>query len=610
MQFSLSPLPIVVLMAIFLAITISVIAWRFRRSTSESWPLVILMLFVAEWLISYYLELVSLNLDTSITMAKFQWIGVAFCPTLFFIFALTYYKRRFFFRRLHLILLAIIPAATLVIVFTNEAHHLIWTQYFTSRSGDMTLSYPSYGGWFWFYAVYSYSLLLFASYNLIRQAVSTANRNRWQSVAVLLAVLAPWVSNMLYGLDVINGVDPTPISFSFSGLMLWIGIFRFHLLNVLPAARAMIIDSMKDGILVIGTDNRIIDCNLAASKILDMDVRTLQQKNLGQLIDSHPELSDIAINTSGKDSHIEIMKGGKSYQYGSEGSRIEVERNGKRYQYDVVSSPIRSSTGGKMGYVLSLHDITEKVDMLVELHDSWAKELESRSALEQDVAARSMFINVLAHELKTPLTPQIAAIELLRDTYVKDKNSKDFRLINLAANGAKALNDTLSDLLDLAAFSKGSVKLDKKAMSIANVISDVVDQFNIIAERENQSIRAEIAADLPALKADKGRIKQVLVNLVSNALKFNSTGSEIAVRARREGSQLIVEVEDHGGGITPEQQERIFKPYHRTEQDRQLFHGLGLGLAIAKEIIDAHNGRIWVMSELKKGSIFGFSLPL
>ena len=100
------------------------------------------------------------------------------------------------------------------------------------------------------------------------------------------------------------------------------------------------------------------------------------------------------------------------------------------------------------------------------------------------------------------------------------------------------------------------------------------------------------------------------MNLVSKALKFNSAGSEVTIRSSREGSRLIVEVEDHGDGITPEQQERIFKPYHRTEQDRQLFHGLGLGLAIAKEIIDAHKGRIWVDSELKKGSTFGFSLPL
>ncbi|MFC1951030.1 histidine kinase N-terminal 7TM domain-containing protein [Chloroflexota bacterium] len=610
MQFSLSPFSIVVLLAIFLAFTIVVIAWRFRHSTSESWPLAILMLFVAEWLISYYLELASLSLNTSITMAKFQYIGITFCPTLLLVFAFTYYKRRFPFKRIHLLLLAIVPAVTLILAFTNEAHHLIWTQYTTTHQGAITLSYPSYGSWFWFYGTYSYILLLIASYHLLRRSLSTASQYRWQSIAVLLAVLAPWISNMLYGLNVISGIDPTPISFSFSGLMLWVGIFRFHLLNVLPAARAMIIDSMKDGILVIDTDNRIIDCNFAAAQILDLDARALLSKKLDQLIANRPELRGIGIDTSSESSRIEVMKNGKSYHYGSEGSRIEVIRNGKSYHCDVVSSPIRSGAGGELGRVLSLHDITERIDMLVELHDSWAKELEAKSALEQDIAARSLFVNVLAHELKTPLTPQIAAIELLRDTYVKDKESNDYRLINLAANGAKALNDTLSDLLDLATFNKGSVKLVKKPMSIGDTINEVADQFNIMAGQVDQSITVEIPEHLPALRADAGRIKQVLVNLVSNAIKFNAAGSEVAIRAKRERSELIVEVEDHGVGITPEQQERIFKPYHRTEQDRQLFHGLGLGLAIAKEVIDAHKGKIWVDSEPKQGSTFCFSLPL
>ncbi len=610
MQFSLSPLSIVVLMAIFLAFTIAIIAWRFRKNTPESWPLAILMLFVAEWLISYYLELVSLNLDTSITMAKFQYIGIAFCPTLLIVFALTFYKQRFIFKRVHLLLLAIVPTVTLILAFTNEAHNLIWTQYTTTRSGAITLSYPSYGGWFWFNGVYSYALMLGASYLLLRKTVSAVDQYRWQSAALLLAVLTPWISNMLYGLGVISGIEPTPISFAFTGLMMWVGIFRFRLLNVLPAARTMVFDSMKDGILVLDGNNRIIDCNPAAAQMFDLDAKALLDTNLSQLIASRPELEGIDVDASGEGARIEIMRDGKSYQYGSEGSRIEIIKDGKNRHYDVISSPVISGDGGKIGRILSLHDVTEKVDMLVELHDSWAKELEAKSALEQDIAARSLFVNVLAHELKTPLTPQIAAIELLRDTYVKDKDSKDYRLINLAANGAKSLNDTLSDLLDLAAFSKGSVKLIKEPMSIADTITEVADQFNIMASQVDQSIVVDVPQDLPSLRADTGRIKQVLVNLVSNALKFNSTGSAVTLRARREGSRLIVEVEDHGAGITPEQQERIFKPYHRTEQDRQLFHGLGLGLAIAKEIIDAHKGRIWVDSELKKGSTFGFSLPL
>ena len=591
MQFSLSPISIVVLLAIFLAYTIAVIAWRFRRSSPESWPLVILMLFVAIWLIAYYLELSSLNLNTSIMMAKFQYIGIACCPTLLFVFALTYYNRRFLFSHKHLLILGVVPVITLILVFTNEAHDLIWTQYTTTRQSSITLSYPAYGGWFWFYIVYSYALLLVASYRLLRRAISAMNRNRSQSIALLLAILAPWVSNMMYGLNVISGLDPTPISFAFSGLMLWMGIFRFHLLNILPKARAMIIDNMKDGILVLDNDNRTIDSNLAAAQILDLDIQTLLEERLEDIIESRPGLREAFFNPSTANSRIDIIK------------------NGKNYHYDVVSSPIRNSMGGETGRVLLLHDMSEKIEMLNDLHESWSKELEAKITLEQEIAARSLFVNVLAHELKTPLTPQIAAIQLLRDTYDKDEQSNEFRLINLVANGAKALNDTLADLLDLAAFTSGTLKLNKKPMSIGDTIMQVSDQFNVIVNQENQSMVVDISQDLPKIKADTNRIKQVLVNLLSNAIKFNAEGAEVLIRAKLADKELVVEIEDNGKGISPEQQERIFKPYHRTEQDRQLFHGLGLGLAIAKQIIEAHNGRIWVASKPQEGSTFGFSLP-
>ena len=147
-------------------------------------------------------------------------------------------------------------------------------------------------------------------------------------------------------------------------------------------------------------------------------------------------------------------------------------------------------------------------------------------------------------------------------------------------------------------------------MSIIDTIMQVSDQFAVIANQEKQSIVLDISQNLPTVKADANRIKQVLVNLISNAIKFNATGTEVLIRAKVGDDELVIEVEDHGEGISSEQQDRIFKPYHRTEQDRQLFHGLGLGLAIAKQIIEAHNGRIWVTSEQKKGSTFGFSLPM
>jgi len=594
MQFSLSPILIAVLIATFLTITIAIISWRFRKSTPEAWLLAILMLFVAEWLITYYLELSSLNLDTSIMMAKLQYIGISACPTMLFVFAFAYYKQRRIFSRRVLLMLGIVPTITIALAFTNEAHELIWTQYFTDHGGLVTLSYPQYGVWFWFYIVYSYMLMAVTSFVLVRNAIYTINKNRGQSVALLLAILAPWVGNMLYGLDVsvLQGIDPTPIAFAVSGVMLWVAIIRFHLLNILPAAQEMIIDNMSDGIIIIDNDNRVVDSNFAAAQILDLEAQSLLGKALEEIIGNHPGLKAAARNPS------------------TERSRVDIVRDGESYHYDVVNSPIRNRMGEQTGQVLLLHDITQRVDMLGEIHESWTKEIEAKQALEQEIEARSLFVNVLAHELKTPLTPQMAAIQLLRDTYDKDKQSDEYKLINLVAGGAQALNDTLSDLLDLAAFSNQQLKLNKKSMSLRDTIIQVSDQFSVQVSQLDQSIVLDIPDDLPMIKADINRMKQVLVNLISNAIKFNPAGAEISIRAKVADKDLVVEVQDYGEGISAEKQEAIFKPYHRTEQDRQIFHGLGLGLAISKNIVEAHNGKIWVASEPTKGSTFSFSMMI
>jgi len=136
-----------------------------------------------------------------------------------------------------------------------------------------------------------------------------------------------------------------------------------------------------------------------------------------------------------------------------------------------------------------------------------------------------------------------------------------------------------------------------------------VRQYRKLVEEKKQSIILDLPRTLPAIEADRSRLEQVLTNLLSNASKFSPEESTITVRARAERSELIVEVEDRGSGLSEEEQERIFKPYHRVEQDRQRFPGLSLGLAISKQIVEAHGGRIWVESQLGSGSKFSFSLP-
>ena len=120
----------------------------------------------------------------------------------------------------------------------------------------------------------------------------------------------------------------------------------------------------------------------------------------------------------------------------------------------------------------------------------------------------------------------------------------------------------------------------------------------------------DVPPSVPMVNGDREHLDQVLLNLISNAMKFSGEGTKIRVKLRQKGADLVVSIKDNGPGITEEEQMRIFTPYYRLEADRQRFPGLGLGLTVSKHLVEQHGGKIWVESELEKGSTFFFSLPV
>ena len=131
-----------------------------------------------------------------------------------------------------------------------------------------------------------------------------------------------------------------------------------------------------------------------------------------------------------------------------------------------------------------------------------------------------------------------------------------------------------------------------------------------VVSSHGQTLFLDLPPSLPRVWADEERLRQVLLNLLSNATKSMREGEKIILRARRRGSRLVMEVEDTGPGIAEEERERLFDAYYRLVGDRENLSGLGLGLALSKTLVELHGGQIWVESQLGRGSTFGFSLPL
>jgi signal transduction histidine kinase len=141
-------------------------------------------------------------------------------------------------------------------------------------------------------------------------------------------------------------------------------------------------------------------------------------------------------------------------------------------------------------------------------------------------------------------------------------------------------------------------------------LNGIITRFKPTLNQNKQKLEIDLPDDLPSAELDASRMEQVFINLLSNASKFSPEKSVINLTVKLDGSDLLVSIQDHGIGISAEDQERLFQPYYRVEQDRHPIQGLGLGLAVSKQIIEAHGGKIWVISEKGKGSTFSFKIPL
>jgi len=255
-------------------------------------------------------------------------------------------------------------------------------------------------------------------------------------------------------------------------------------------------------------------------------------------------------------------------------------------------------------------NVTERKHNETKLADLSKSEQSKNRELETETNARSQFINVLAHELRTPLTPLIASAGLLEETFRHKSESTEYRLANLLLSGAHNLSRRLSDLLDLARLMTGKITLRTEIFDIKPIMLKVYSESVVQAAERDQLLEIKVPDGLPDIEADRPRIEQMLSNLISNAINFNNTGKAIVLRAKANKQTLTIEVEDHGDGISAQEQEMIFQPYHHVQQDRQRFAGLGLGLAISKHIVEAHCGTITLKSEAGKGNVFTVTLPL
>jgi signal transduction histidine kinase len=222
---------------------------------------------------------------------------------------------------------------------------------------------------------------------------------------------------------------------------------------------------------------------------------------------------------------------------------------------------------------------------------------------------KAEFVSIVSHELRTPLTSIHGSLGLLASGLLAESGEKGKRMLEIAVNNTDRLIRLLNDILDIEKLESGKIEMHRLPSDSGELLSRAVEVMTPMAQ--DHEITIHLSGSKEMIDADPDRILQCLTNLLSNAIKFSEPGGVVAVRATPTGEELRFEVADQGRGIPLDKQETIFQRFQQVDaSDSRRKGGTGLGLAITRSIIQQHGGRIWVESQIGKGSTFFFTVPL
>jgi len=235
--------------------------------------------------------------------------------------------------------------------------------------------------------------------------------------------------------------------------------------------------------------------------------------------------------------------------------------------------------------------------------------LRAKEEAERGSNFKDQFLSTMSHELRTPLNAVLGFSDLLADPRYGPLNEKQRRYIDHIHTGGKHLLSLISDILDLSKIEAGRMELALESITVDAAFSEVLSVMQPLADKKSHVLSTTSVEAGLAVRADATRFKQVLMNLLGNAIKFTPQGGRIELAAHLDGGSIRVEVRDNGPGIPPEEQKRIFEAFYRLRESGKKTEGTGLGLAITHRLVELHGGELSLKSQVGQGSCFYFSLP-
>jgi diguanylate cyclase (GGDEF)-like protein/PAS domain S-box-containing protein len=341
LMFRLNPVALTLLIPGLISAVLAIYTFNLRNVTGSR-VFALVMLAVAVWSLSYGAELACLDLESIMFVIEFEYLGIATVPVLWLILTLLYTGHRKWVNTPNIIGLFIIPFITVVLVSTSQFHNFYYTSVSLDNSGTFPQLSMVRGPWFWINSGYSYAAVLLSACLLLEKLRHRQPAYRPQIISMLVGVSIPWVVNIFYlvfNLSVFGHVDLTPFAFALSGLVITWSIFRYRLFNIIPIAREHVVESMTEGMIVVDSENKLGDTNLASRQLFGWDDSALG-KPITSLLQGWPDILNqyqSKVYTSA-----EIIRGGED----------------DKHYFEVATTTLSDRGGRSLGRLTIIRDIT------------------------------------------------------------------------------------------------------------------------------------------------------------------------------------------------------------------------------------------------------------
>ncbi len=566
----LNPASLGFFLAAALSAWLVVLAWG-RRNEPSGVPLISLLAFEGLWALCEAIEVVQLDPSAQSVVYRMKLSCVALVPPSLLFFVLEYTSRTGAAPPRFKVLLLAVPAISISLIATSGEHRLFLTGVEEVEVGGYRLLSPRYGPAFWIHTGYCYAVLCLSAWLLARSALELGGVLRKQMLFLSACLLIPLAINVEDMLGIIpqpyREYDLTAATFVVTGVLGFVLLRRFHLINVAPVSYSLVVQEMLDAIIVLDAWGRIAGVNRAALRLIgrpDKEIVGLA----GDVIPSWLLIPE----------HLSRLEGAAELSY-----RLSADSRDPGSTYDVRVS--RFPQGRVPGWLVIIRDISAQ--------SRAEAERTARIAAEQANWAKDAFLAKLSHELRTPLTPVLAITSAALDhPSIPPGLRSSLEIVQRNVHLEARLID---DLLEQSLITLGKLRLWTELVDVHGLLHQSLENCaEFIRDADLLVAGLDLSATNSWISADPGRLQQVFSNLIINAARYSPARSHLTIRTRIIAADALeIEFQDEGRGLESSQLEEIFEPFIQARAvGAERGPGLGLGLSIGRSIVESHGGSI------------------